>query len=222
MWPRWMLPAAIIAGLLALLPFGLIARARMSTSARPRLHAVPDMDNQPKYKAQMANPFFADGRAMRPAVPGTVARGPVDDDPRYFHGLESMTWTGDTPPWVRTSPVPITPALVKRGQERFNIFCAPCHGLDGQGDGIVSQRAQKLTEGSTWTPPPSYYQDLVLQRPDGHLFNTITNGIRSMPAYATQIPVADRWAIVAYIRALQRSRDARIDEVPAADRGKLY
>jgi mono/diheme cytochrome c family protein len=114
----------------------------------------------------------------------------------------------------------VTEKLVRRGKERFAIFCAPCHGLDGYGDGPVAKRAQALQEG-TWVPPSSYHTDLVRQRPVGFIFNAITHGIRNMPAYGAQIPVADRWAIVSYVRALELSQDATVNDVPAELRDQL-
>lgn len=116
--------------------------------------------------------------------------------------------------------MPLTPELLKRGQERYGIYCAPCHGLAGYGDGIVNVRAERLQEG-TWTPPSSFHDAVVLGRPVGHLFNSVTNGIRSMPAYGPQIPERDRWAIVAYVRALQRSQATKVDDVPAGERGAM-
>jgi len=109
---------------------------------------------------------------------------------------------------------------MRRGRERYDIYCAPCHGLDGAGEGIVSVRALDLQEG-TWTPPTSYHTKLIRERPAGHLFNTITNGIRNMPAYGDLIEEEDRWAIVAYMRALQLSRNAGIEDVPEERRGTL-
>jgi mono/diheme cytochrome c family protein len=103
--------------------------------------------------------------------------------------------------------------MLLRGQERFNIYCSPCHGLTGAGDGLVSRRADALQEG-TWVPPLTFHGDQVRGRPVGHLFNTITHGIRNMPAYGAQIPAEDRWAIVAYVRALQRSQNATVADVP--------
>ena len=117
-------------------------------------------------------------------------------------------------------PISVTMQLMERGRERFDVFCAPCHGLAGAGDGMVAKRAEELQEG-TWTPPASFHSELVRGRTDGHLFNTITNGIRNMPAYAPQIPVEDRWAIVAYVRALQRSQGAPLEDVPADVRAQL-
>jgi mono/diheme cytochrome c family protein len=114
-------------------------------------------------------------------------------------------------------------ALVARGQERFDVYCAVCHGTSGYGNGPVSARALQLMElgNAQWTPPSSLHDDLVRGRPDGHIFNTITNGIRNMPAYGSQIPAADRWAIVGYVRALQRSQRATTGDVPADERDRL-
>lgn len=205
--PRWLVYSLILLAALALIPLALIARARATTSELPRIQPIRDMAKQPKFKTQSANPLFADSRAMRPAVEGAVPRGELHEDAAF--------WTGRTSDgWVTAFPVPVTEALLRRGQERYDIYCAPCHGLAGYGDGPVAKRADALQEG-TWTPPSSYHTDLVRSRPDGHLFNTITNGIRNMPGYAAQIPAADRWAIVAYVRALQRSQGATVADVPA-------
>ncbi|MFH1279608.1 MAG: cytochrome c, partial [Candidatus Eisenbacteria bacterium] len=211
--PGWVWPALAVMTALSFLPIALIARERATRIDRPRIQIIPDMDQQPKFKAQQANPLFADGRAMRPEVPGTVARGDLRDDDAFHRGKENGGW-------VRKIPVPVTDRLMNRGRERYDIFCAPCHGLGGDGDGIVSARADALQEG-TWIPPVSYHSDQIRERPAGHIFNTITNGIRSMPAYGPQIPADDRWAIVAYVRALQRSRNASIDDVPPDMRGRL-
>jgi mono/diheme cytochrome c family protein len=116
--------------------------------------------------------------------------------------------------------VSVTSELMRRGRERYDVFCSPCHGLAGYGDGPVSKRAESLQEG-TWTPPASFHTDLVRGRPAGHLYNSIANGIRNMPAYGAQIPVDDRWAIVAYIRALQRSQYSNVEDVPAELRASL-
>ncbi len=204
--PRWVTYALILLAALALVPLALIARARSTTSPLPRIQPIRDMAKQPKFKMQSANPLFADGRAMRPAVEGTVARGELHDDAAFWVGR-------DADGWVTAFPVPVTERLMRRGEERYDIYCAPCHGLAGYGDGPVAKRADALQEG-TWTPPSSYHSDLVRGRPVGHIFNTITNGIRNMPAYGPQIAPADRWAIVAYVRALQRSQDARLSDVP--------
>lgn len=210
---KWIL--GVVAGLvlLSLVPIAVATKNRASIGKAARLQIVPDMDQQPKFKTQQANPLFADGRAMRPAVPGTVARGRLDEDDAVHRGRAGADW-------ARAIPVPVDEKLLARGRERYDVFCAPCHGLDGSGAGAVAARAERLEEG-TWTPPPTYHSDLIRERPAGHLFNTITNGIRSMPGYGGQIPVNDRWAIVAYVRALQRSRHAELDDVPPDVRPKL-
>jgi len=218
--PRWLVYTIAFVVPLSLVPFAFIAKARVTRSTKPRIHLIPDMDNQPKYKPQSASPLFADGRAMRLPVPGTVARGDLAEDPAYYRGVTSDEWTGAEPPWVTAISVAVTREVLGRGRQRFDVFCSTCHGLTGEGNGPTAVRADELQEG-TWTPPPSFHSDQVRGRPVGSIFNTITRGIRTMPAYGTQIPVADRWAIVAYLRALQRSRDARIDDVPPEMRPTL-
>jgi len=210
--PRWMRIAPIVAVAVALIPPLLVARARAVKSRQPRIHLVPDMDNQPKVRTQQYNPMFADRRAMRRPVAGTVARGDLQEDDHLYRGRVANDWAA-------TFPMPVTEAMMRRGQERFNIFCAPCHGLDGTGKGPVAARAEQI--GGPWVPPLSYHQPQVRERPHGHIFNTITNGIRTMPAHGPQITVADRWAIVAYVRALQRSQDARLEDVPEEYREAL-
>ena len=211
--PRWLLFTVAILVVLSWVPLALIMRARVTTSPQPRIHIVPDMDNQPKFKTQARNPMFADRRAMRPPVAGTVPRSATLGDPALTNGK-----VGDD--WVEAIPVEVDRGLLDRGQERYDIYCSPCHGLAGFGDGMVSKRADELMEG-TWTPPSSFHTDLVRQRPDGHIYSTITHGIRNMPAYGPQIPVHDRWAIVAYVRALQRSQNTTVDDVPPDIRAQL-
>ncbi len=211
--PRWLLYIVAILVVLSWVPLALIMRARVTTSPQPRIHIVPDMDSQPKFKAQSRNMMFADRRAMRPPVAGSVARGSTLGNPALTTGK-----VGDV--WVDVSPLQIDGGVLQRGRERYDIYCSPCHGLAGFGDGMVSKRADELLEG-TWTPPTSLHSELLRERPDGHLFNTITNGIRNMPAYGSQVPVEDRWAIVAYVRALQRSQNATVDDVPPDIRAQL-
>ncbi len=207
--------AGMILAMLALVPFVLVARARATKSEQPRVHLIPDMDNQPKFKPQAANRLFADQRAMRPRIPGTIAQGDPADDDHFLRGRTNGEWAATFPPQVRIDDV-----LLRRGQQQYNIFCAPCHGLSGYGDGMVARRADRLEEGK-WVPPLSYHTDDLRQRRVGDLYNTIANGIRTMPAYGPQIAVEDRWAIVAYLRALQRSQNARIEDVPAEVRSSL-
>jgi mono/diheme cytochrome c family protein len=211
--PRPLVYAFLILVALSLVPMAFLAKARFADSRTPRIQVVPDMDDQPKFKAQQANPLFADGRAMRPHVAGTVPRGGLDADGAYSEGRAGEDF-------VARSPVPVSARLLARGRERFDIFCATCHGLGGAGDGMIARRADQLAEG-TWTPPTDLASETVRDRPDGHIFNTITHGIRSMPAYGPQIPVEDRWAIVAYLRALQRARGTTVDDVPEEIRRTL-
>ena len=211
---KWVFRVSLIAVSLALIPPLLVARARAVKSKEPRIHLIPDMDNQPKFKAQATNPFFADDRAMRLPVSDTVARGELRDNPRFYYGKKP---DGQ---WVDRFPLPVTEELMSRGQQRFGIYCATCHGLGGYGNGPIAQRAEELEEG-TWVSPPSFHTDTTRNRPHGEIFDFITNGVRTMPAYGPQIPVEDRWAIVAYLRALQRSQNAGIDDVPAEIRERL-
>lgn len=213
MLPRWITYTLVMLATLALLPFACAYKARNVTSPLPRIHLLQDMDNQPKYKAQSTSALFADGRAARQPVPGTVARGHLADDDLFYRGLSGGQWAASI-------PVEVTPGLLKRGQERFGIYCSPCHGLSGYGDGIVAKRADRLQEG-TWVPPSNLHDETVRTRPDGHIFNTITNGIRTMPAYGSQVSEADRWAVVAYVRALQLSQRADVAAVPAEMQPKL-
>lgn len=171
----------------------------------PGFRLETNMFRQPRYEAQDASEFFPDGSAMRMPVEGTIARGELHEDVVYYTGI---TATGDT---VAQSPVPTTMTELLRGQERFNIYCSPCHGRTGDGQGMVVKRGL--------LPPPNFTEDRLLTAPDGHIFNVITNGIRNMPPYKYQIPVADRWAIIAYFRALQRSQHATPNDVPGSVRG---
>lgn len=212
--PRGLVIAITILVALALLPPLLVARARLSKTTQPRIHIVQDMDNQDRFKAQQAGPF-ADRRASRPPIPGTVARGDLTVDAHLLTGRVGGDWAATFP-----ATLEIDLRLLQRGRERFGVYCAPCHGYGGAGDGIVAQRALRLnTEG--WVQPTSMLDATVRDRPVGHIFNTITNGIRSMPPYGDQIRPEDRWAIVAYIRALQRSQNARLEDVPPDVRADL-
>lgn len=183
---------------------------RGQPSELPPVHLNPNMDTQEKYKAQSKSYFFEDHRTMRTPPEGSVARGFLKEDDVYFRGKE-----GDA--FVAHAPVEVDAALMARGQERYNIYCAPCHGLTGNGYGIVPTRIIKT---SPW-PATSYHEDRIRNMPDGEIFNVITNGVRTMPSYKNQVPEADRWAIVAYVRALQRSQMASLEDVPAEKRSAL-
>lgn len=165
-----------------------------------------DMHNQPRSKPLAPSSFFADGRASRPLVPGTVARGWLREDQRLHAGKDGAAF-------VAQFPMPVDLALVRRGRERFDIFCAPCHGRTGVGNGMVVQRGYRK--------PTSLHIARLRHEKPGYLFDVITNGFGAMPDYAAQIPVHDRWAIVAYVRALQLSQHAALEDVPEARRAAL-
>ncbi|MBN1910302.1 MAG: DUF3341 domain-containing protein [Pirellulales bacterium] len=190
-----------------------LLKARYTRSAEPRVHLVLDMDFQPKYLPQQASPLFADGRDMRPPVEGAIAAGAVIDNEALL--------TGETDGKLVTKfPVPVTRELIERGRQRYDIYCATCHGLAGDGDGPTSALAFEREE-KDWGIPTSMHSELVRTQPVGEIFRTITQGIRKMPSYASQIPVGDRWAIVAYVRALQRTRMGTLDDVPEEIRTEL-
>lgn len=205
--PRTLVLMAVSLGALALVPPVLIAKARATTSSQPRISLISDMDHQPKFKAQSTTTLFPDGRSARPQVAGTVARGDLQQDVELYRGR------GPDADWVTSFPLEIDQSTLVRGQRRYEIFCATCHGLGGDGDGLVTQRALELEQG-TWVKPTSLHSEAIRTQPVGQLFNTISNGIRKMPGYASQIPVQDRWRIVAYLRALQRTRTATLEDVP--------
>lgn len=208
--PFWMTSAVVIFVVASWVPLVFFAKARTTPSTEPRVSFVQDMATQPKYREQQTSEIFADGRADRLPVPGTVARGHLMEDDAFYRGF---TKAADQPAkFVDGFPseVKVDLALVERGQQRFNIYCSPCHGLDGSGEGPVHKRADELQE-SKWVKPADLHSDNVRNRPNGHIFNTMSVGIRNMPGYAQQIPVSDRWAIVAYVRALQVSQNAPVN-----------
>jgi mono/diheme cytochrome c family protein len=165
-----------------------------------------DMHDQPKYVPLRQSSFFNDSRSARPLVEGTVARGQLRDDELMFTGKVK----GED---ATVFPMPVDAAVMARGQERFNIYCSPCHGRTGLGDGMIVRRGYRR--------PPSLHQDRLRNAPVGHFFDVMTNGFGAMPDYAAQIRAADRWAIAAYIRALQLSEHATLADVPAADRSQI-
>ena len=144
------------------------------------------------------------------------------DEPAAAKAEPANASVMDTTPWVDKNPLTLTDKVLSKGQEQFNIYCAVCHGRDGRGNGLVNERAQKILS-QQWIPPASMHQDVLYsdKYPDGKLFSTITNGIRKMPGYAAQIKARDRWAIVAYVRALQASQNAQLDQIPEDQRGAI-
>ena len=169
-------------------------------SDKPPIHINPNMDQTERFNPQSENDFFANRSSMRMPVEGTVARGELREDTAFYFGVDA---SGDT---LTTIPITVNMDVVKRGQERYNIYCTPCHGSVGDGKGIVVSKG--------YIPPTDFHTDLVRGYKDGHIYSVISNGIRNMPAYAHQISPKDRWAIVAYVRALQRSQNAALDDVP--------
>jgi mono/diheme cytochrome c family protein len=159
-----------------------------------------DMHDAPRYEAYEKSEFFGDSRSMRPQVADTVARGQLREDAALFTGKAGTAF-------VARIPVPVDGQLVHRGRQRYDIYCAPCHGRAGRGDGIVVRRGYRA--------PSSLHIDRLRGQADGYYYDVITNGFGAMPDYAAQISVADRWAIVAYIRALQLSQHAPMAELPA-------
>ena len=208
--PRAIVYTLMVLGCLALIPPLVVARVRATPSPNRPIHLVWDMDLQPKFKAQAPNPLFADGRAMRAPVQGTVARGESYADTHLYEGVSDGQWAAALPASMKMDD-----ATIRRGQQRFNIYCSACHGYAGYGDGAVNQRALELVanvngpvNGTQWVAAKSLHDETVRAQPMGQVFNTITHGIRNMAGYGAQIPVEDRWAIAAYVKALQLSQDA--------------
>jgi cbb3-type cytochrome c oxidase subunit III len=165
-----------------------------------------DMQDQPKYKDLRGSAFFADHRGARPLPDGTVARGFLNADRRFATGKQN----GQP---IAELPVPLTRTLLERGRERYGIYCTPCHGLTGDGVGIVVQRGYRR--------PNSFHIDRLRAAPVGYFFDVMTNGFGAMMDYSAQIPPEDRWAIAAYLRALQLSQGTTIADVPASERAGL-
>lgn len=202
--PRWW--AILVFAVLVVatwIPLVLIARVRGTTSSKPRVHFFMDMDKQPSFGAQSAHPWFQDGRAMRLPIPGTVARGKLRQDDHFFAGYTTDSGTGAIQ-FATTIPAQISvdEALLERGLQRYGIYCAVCHGDSGTGDGLVNLRAIELKEAK-WVPATNLMTQEIRERADGQVFQAISDGVRNMPSYKSQISTHDRWAIVAYVRQLQ-------------------
>ena len=232
--PKWIGAMILAMSAFAMIPFAIAAKARNSHSTEPHIHIFPDMDFQPKFKSDTAGDIFPDGRANRGDVPNTVPRGWLADDSIFFCGSADLIdvngqcvkkdkakpnieyTTGFPTKYSTGAPFAIDTALVARGQDRFNIYCTPCHGYDGRGEGAVRQRAKIVQDwvvrNLVETPDPDGKKIVVAEMPNGQVFNTITNGKDTMMGYGAQIPAADRWAIVAYVRALQRAQNAALDD----------
>jgi mono/diheme cytochrome c family protein len=188
------------------------SRARLATAAVIVVLAAltsacrQDMHDAPRYEPLEASAFFNDGGSSRMLVANTVARGQLREDEHLYTGKVAGQL-------VTEFPMPVTADTMARGQERFNVFCSPCHGRSGEGTGMIVQRG--------FRQPPSYYEERLANAPVGYLFDVMTNGFGAMQDYSAQVPVADRWAIAAYIRALQLSRRGTVNDVPADRREEL-
>ena len=264
--PIFMVWGFVIAA--SVIPLLIVLKMRVTNSELPRFHVFFDMDFSPAKDAQQGSTLFADGRAMRPDVVGTVARGESGHDMDFMTGVQmdklaavdapraerlvrlSLGPVGpqdvdgesnvveeeeqqngeateevnatDTTPWLTENPLGNGEDVLRQGQKQFGIYCSVCHGMNGAGNGLVNRRARKILS-PYWVPPSSLHQDSLYtdKYPEGKLFSTISNGIRKMPGYAGQIKAKDRWAIVAYVRALQKSRDADLDSIPESMRKEI-
>jgi mono/diheme cytochrome c family protein len=191
-----------------------VAGKRGDLSRRPPIELFPDMDRQPKLRPQAANSFFKDGLSSQPPIAGTIARGSAyQDSPENTGRLPGPPGTTN---FVPTIPVPVTQQLLARGRERYNINCSPCHGAQGDGKGITTKFGMTVIADLHDAAAKK-----IPQQSDGEIFNTISHGKGLMQGYAANIDLADRWAIVAYVRALQRSHLATMDDVPAAERANV-
>ena len=240
--PKPIVLTALLIVVAGLIPGMIILNMRAGYSTAPRLHVFFDMDFQPKKKAQQPTTIFADKRIMRPQVSGTVARGQLDEqDPFYLgydpskltmnesasgvmlvsakapsqDGKAAAPATAEAPklPWLDTLPIEVNEENMKLGRLKFETYCSACHGYAGNGDGLVHKRADSLAQGY-WLPPTSFHINRVREQPVGQIFNTITKGQGKMASYAGSLSPKERWAIVLYVRALQRSREAKMSDVP--------
>ncbi len=200
---QW-LPVSMI---LLLAAVSLAACFRGQPKEKPPIHPIPDMDLQPRYRSQSEGEFFANNMTMRPPVYGTVPRGELPVSDSLYRGLGP----GGEP--LAENPMTVDMQMLERGQRQYDIYCAPCHSRIGDGRGIMIEY--------NYVPPASFHSERLRNVPDGHVFDVITNGLRNMPGYAHQITVTDRWAIVAYIRALQRSQHASLSDVPEERQSQL-
>lgn len=250
--PSWIVYLIVTGIVLSWLPLALISRSRSMRSTNRPIHLFLDMDIQPKFKAQAMNPAFADHRSERPPIEGTVGRseGPAIEDDHYFRGYVT---DGDGKPirigdglaaankYFAGFPKQIAgrekdqrSLLLKQGQERFNIYCAVCHGDTGFGDGLIHQRVSRLNDVylaknpggndlpvNGWIQPANLHAETIRNMPIGQIFNTVSQGSKSMRGYAAQISVEDRWAIVAYVKALQLSQTFPESQLPQDLKEKL-
>ena len=209
------------------IPIAIALEARTNLAkTEPRIHLVQDMDNQTKFKAQSQNPLFIDDRSQRPRVPGTVARGELFLDHEFYDGFTESTGPDGKigRAFITTYPSRIqeklndpvqAEKLLALGQQKFNITCSMCHGRDAMGNGPIHQRAVEVGAALTgWVQPSNLNDQVRRERPNGHLYNTVNNGIRKMGGYGTQLTPDERWAVVAYVRAVQLANGTPASMLP--------
>lgn len=182
-----------------------LASCRGQISKEEPIHPNMNMDQQERFEPQEQNNFFADGRAMRQPVEGTIARGNLKHDKALYQGINEDS------SFVDEIPVDVTKSFLYRGKDRYEVYCTPCHGNTGDGNGIV------MVNRYGFVPAPSFHIERLQNVTDGYIYSAIANGIRNMPSYSHQIPVKDRWAIVSYVRALQRSQNVPEEEIQEYD-----
>ena len=169
----------------------IVACGRGNFSEKPPIHLNPNMDSQGKYKAQSESDFFVDGSTMRTPVEGTVAQGQLRADDAYYHGKDAA---GD---FILTAPMEFTAEMLERGKERYDIYCSACHGVNADGKGKILYYEYPI-------PPANFYDERIKKLSDGHMYNAITAGWLNMPSLKAQVSVEDRWAVIGYIRSLQK------------------
>ena len=193
-------------------------------SEKPPVHLNWNMDQQNRFDPQEPNDFFEDGMAQRPFVEGTVARGQLRADDHLYRGRDASGYVNALPSKGEDGePMVLDRAFFERGQERYDIYCTPCHDMAGAGNGVIIERALELAKGKEggpgFNPPPSFHDDRLLKAPLGKLFDVITNGWGNMQPYASQMSLHDRWAVAAYVRALQVARRRGLQDIPAYEAG---
>ncbi len=215
MIPRPLIYAGVVAGVASLVPFAVFAQARTAKMDEGRRHLVWDMDFTPSYKTQADNPLYEDQRAMRKPPVGTVAQGHLNaDDHRHLGKNPEGNWATTLPEGMEADE-----ATMALGKAQFGIYCTPCHGFAGEGNGMVHQRAAALGQG--WVPPTNLHDQRIVNLPAGEIYGSITNGIRNMPGYGSQMDDEERWAVVMYVRALQKSRKVSANQLTDAERSQL-
>ena len=212
--PWWMTVLLVIVVIGTWVPLVLIYRVRGTTSRQPRVHFFMDMDKQAKFSTQAAHPWFEDGRAMRQSIEGTIPRGHLRHDAHFFDGFTKDA-ASSAIQFVTTMPpqIIVDEPLLRRGQQRYEIFCALCHGATGIGDGPINLRAIELKEPK-WVPATNLMTQEIRDRTDGQIFQAIRDGVRNMPSYGSQIDPRDRWAIVAHLRQLQSTSPVAAPAAP--------